>query len=129
MMAHTTGPLQAALGELVIDEINHMTKFWGFGRWAYADACLSKNVMTLGRAMVQKLSQPQLQGSLVHTLGRMQGELAWAHWTPVHRLTFVYTLQQVMQVLYRWDHTLTRDHLDTLFGPHGSRPDGHGHRA
>ncbi|MGB3138637.1 MAG: hypothetical protein WBB18_17640 [Nodosilinea sp.] len=32
MMAYTTGPLQAALRELLIDEVNHMTKFWGFGR-------------------------------------------------------------------------------------------------
>lgn len=51
IMAHTTGPLQAALGELLIDEVNHMTKFWGFGVWAYPDSSLGKISRTLYQAM------------------------------------------------------------------------------
>ena len=42
MMAHTTGQLQAVLEELLKDEVNHMTKFWGFGLWAYPDSSFSK---------------------------------------------------------------------------------------
>ncbi|MEL6816536.1 MAG: ferritin-like domain-containing protein [Cyanobacteria bacterium J06598_3] len=38
MMAHTTGELQQVLQELLMDEVNHMTKFWGFGCWAYPEA-------------------------------------------------------------------------------------------
>ncbi|MBE9111747.1 ferritin-like domain-containing protein, partial [Nodosilinea sp. LEGE 07298] len=89
MMAYTTGPLQAVLGELLIDEVNHMTKFWGFGRWAYPETNLRMIVGTLSQAMVQKWRQPNLQGSLIHTLRRMTAELAWGQWNVSHRLTFL----------------------------------------
>ncbi|MBD2114306.1 MULTISPECIES: ferritin-like domain-containing protein [Cyanophyceae] len=118
MMAYTTGPLQAALGELLIDEINHMTKFWGFGRWAYPDTGLGMIAGTLAHAMVKKWQQPQLQGSLIHTLRRMTAELAWGQWSHNHRLTFLYTFDQVMRVLWQWDRSLTQPYLKELFGPH-----------
>ena len=38
ILTQTTGALQQVLRELLIDEINHMTKFWGFGCWAYPEA-------------------------------------------------------------------------------------------
>ncbi|MFQ4136585.1 ferritin-like domain-containing protein [Nodosilinea sp. PGN35] len=117
MMAHTTGPLQAVLGELLVDEINHMTKFWGFGRWAYPETGLAMVGSTLAQAMVQKLRHPQLQGSLLHTLRRMQDELAWPRWSMGNRLTFLYTLDQVMRVLWRWERSLTPTYLEQLFGP------------
>lgn len=117
MMAYTTGPLQAVLGELLVDEINHMTKFWGFGRWAYPETSLGMMVSTLSQAMVQKWRQPNLQGSLIHTLRRMTAELAWERWNLSHRLTFLYAFDQVMRVLWRWDRTLTPPHLEQLFGP------------
>ncbi|MBD2229957.1 hypothetical protein [Phormidium tenue] len=116
MMAYTTGPLQAALGELVIDEINHMTKFWGFGRWAYPNSGLGMMAGTLTHAMVKKWRQPQLQGSLIHTLRRMTAELAWEQWSLSHRLTFLYTFDQVMRVLWRWERSLTQPYLEELFG-------------
>lgn len=117
LMAHTTGPLQAVLAELVRDELNHLTKFWGFGRWAYPQAGLGQVVTTLGKALVQKWRNPQLQGSLAHTLRRMMGELGWEHWSAVNRLTFLHTLDQVMRVLWRWDRQLSQDALNQLFGP------------
>lgn len=116
LMAYTTGPLQAVLRELLVDEINHMTKFWGFGRWAYPEAGLGQVAGTLTRAMVKKLRQPQLQGSLLHTLRRMAGELGWHQWQPSHRLTFLYAADQVMRVLWQWDRTLTREYLEGLLG-------------
>ncbi|PZV09965.1 MAG: hypothetical protein DCF32_00920 [Leptolyngbya sp.] len=118
MMAYTTGPLQAALGELLIDEINHMTKFWGFGRWAYPNSGLGMMVGTLTHAMVKKWRQPQLQGSLIHTLRRMTAELAWEQWSLSHRLTFLYAFDQVMRVLWQWERSLTPAYLTELFGPH-----------
>ncbi|MBD2107602.1 ferritin-like domain-containing protein [Nodosilinea sp. FACHB-13] len=120
MMAYTTGPLQAALGELLIDEINHMTKFWGFGRWAYPDTGLGMIAGTLTHAMVKKWQQPCLQGSLIHTLRRMTAELAWRQWSLSHRLTFLYTFDQVMRVLWQWDRSLTQPYLEELFGQHPS---------
>lgn len=119
MMVYTTGPLQAVLGELLIDEINHMTKFWGFGRWAYPHTGLHTITLTLGQAMVQKLRNPQLQGSLWHTLRRMMAELSWADWSPTQRLTLIYSFDQVMRVLWRWDATLSRAYLDSVLGPAG----------
>ena len=47
LMAHTTGALQDVLEELAQDEINHMTKFWGFGVWTFPDTGLMRIVRTL----------------------------------------------------------------------------------
>ncbi|HEY9735319.1 MAG TPA: ferritin-like domain-containing protein [Trichocoleus sp.] len=116
MMAHTTGPLQQVLGELLVDEINHMTKFWGFGVWAYPDVSLSKNLRVLSYALVKKMRCRQLQGSLLHTLRRMMNVLAWQEWSHGNRLSFLYTLDQVMRVLWRWHGTLTPSYLEDLFG-------------
>jgi hypothetical protein len=35
LMAHSTGALRNLIEELLRDEVNHMTKFLGFGLWAY----------------------------------------------------------------------------------------------
>jgi hypothetical protein len=105
----------------IIDEINHMTKFWGFGMWAYPDSSLVKVGQTLGKAMVRKFRDRTSQGSLLHTLRRMMDELAWEQWSSAHRLTFLYTLDQVMQVLWNWHQELIPDYLETLFGKHPYR--------
>jgi hypothetical protein len=49
LMAHTTGALQDVLEELAQDEVNHMTKFWGFGVWAFPDTGL----MRIGRTLIK----------------------------------------------------------------------------
>ena len=116
MMAHSTGALQAVLAELLIDEINHMTKFWGFGMWAYPDSSFVKIGQTLSRAMVRKLCDRTTQGSLLHTLRRMMNELAWEHWSWANQLTFLYTLDQVIKSLCQWNQSLTPLYLDSLFG-------------
>jgi len=38
LMSHSTGTLQQVLGELLQDEVNHLTKFWGMGMWLYPNA-------------------------------------------------------------------------------------------
>lgn len=116
MMAHTTGALQSVLAELLIDEINHMTKFWGYGMWIYPDSSPWKISHTLHRAMLRKLCHRQTQGSLIHTLRRMMQELAWEHWSLANRLTFIYTLDQVIKVLWHWNRSLTPAYLESLFG-------------
>ena len=117
MMAHTTGALQAVLAELLVDEVNHMTKFWGFGMWAYPESSLIKIGQTLSKAMLRKFRYRDTQGSLLHTLHRMQNELAWNQWSPLNRLTFLYTFDQVIKILWRWHHIcLTPNYLDSLFG-------------
>jgi AcrR family transcriptional regulator len=126
MMAHCHGPLQTVLSELLVDEINHMTKFWGFGRWAYPQASVATVGHTLTQALVRKLRRPSTQGSLAHTLRRMASELGWSHWSWQQRTTFIYTLDQVMRRLWQWNRTLTPEYLNGLFGP-GPSPDPLGH--
>ena len=118
MMAHTTGALQSVLAELVMDEVNHMTKFWGFGMWAYQDSSPLKIGQTLSRAMLRKFRCRDTQGSLLHTLRRMMGELAWEQWSMANRLTFLYTMDQVMKSLWCWNRGLTPGYLESLFGRH-----------
>jgi hypothetical protein len=36
LMAHSTGALQQAIAQPLQDEVNHLAKFWGFSRWAFA---------------------------------------------------------------------------------------------
>ncbi|MDB9528370.1 hypothetical protein PN498_20430 [Oscillatoria sp. CS-180] len=126
MMAHSTGALQTVLAELLIDEINHMTKFWGFGMWAYPDSSAWTMGKTMSRALWTKLRDRQTQGSLLHTLRRMMTELAWQQWSPTNRMTLLYTFDQVIKPLWRWNQTLTPAYLDSLFGPHqtGIHQDG-----
>ena len=116
MMAYSTGALQTVLAELLIDEINHMTKFWGFGLWAYPDSSGLKIGQTLGKAMVRQRRDRATQGSLLHTLRRMMDELAWHRWSATHRLTFLYALEQVLKPLLTWNRHLTPTYLNSLLG-------------
>lgn len=56
LMAHTTGALQQVFAELVQDEINHMTKFWGFGVWLFPESYLTRIYRSLCRFIVQQKS-------------------------------------------------------------------------
>ena len=118
MMAHSTGSLQAVLEELLKDEINHMTKFWGFGMWAYPNSGLIRIVYTLAQAMQQKRIDRTAQGSLIHTLRRMKQVLNWPAWSPTNKTTFLLTFDRVMRKLWRWNASLTPNYLTELFGEH-----------
>lgn len=118
MMAHTTGTLQAALAELLIDEVNHMTKFWGFGMWAYPDSSLVKVGQTMGRALLGKVRRRETQGSLLHTVQRMKNELAWSQWSLANQFTFLYAFDQVIKALWCWHQELTPAYLESLFNKH-----------
>lgn len=116
LMAHSTGALQAVLEELTLDEINHMTKFWGFGTWAYPQTSL----LAVGRSLLQssrgKLRYQRDRSSLIGTLDRMTQVLHWSDWTWSNRASFSFTAWHTMQQLWRWHATLTPDYLNDLFG-------------
>ncbi|MEO0375786.1 MAG: ferritin-like domain-containing protein, partial [Cyanobacteria bacterium P01_A01_bin.17] len=117
LMAHSTGPLQAILAELLRDEINHMTKFWGFGLWAYPDASALTIVKTLVGAAIGKLFRRQhAQASLIHTLRRMAQVLHWSAWSWGNKLTFMWTFLVVLLRLWRWSSSLTPAYLKSLLG-------------
>ncbi len=119
MMAHTTGALQAVLAELLIDEVNHMTKFWGFGQWAYPNSSGFQLGQTLFSALREKWQEPAIQGSLLHTLWRMTKELHWSEWAFTNQTTLMYTFGRVMQRLLQWHRQLTPEYLCTCLGEPG----------
>ncbi|PZD73820.1 hypothetical protein C1752_01741 [Acaryochloris thomasi RCC1774] len=117
LMAHSTGPLQVAIAEMLRDEVNHMTKFWGFGLWAYPDSSILKVVKTLVGAALGKLCRRQpSQASLIHTLRRMAQVLHWSAWSWGNKLTFTWTFMVVLLRLWRWSWSLTPAYLKSLLG-------------
>ncbi|AFY33580.1 hypothetical protein [Calothrix sp. PCC 7507] len=112
LMAHTIGPLQDVLEELAQDEINHMTKFWGFGVWAFPDTGL----MRIGRTLIKTRSQNYQRNNLMRTLRRMMGTLNWSAWSLTNKTTLLFTLTYTMRRLWSWNNSLTPEYLQDLFG-------------
>jgi hypothetical protein len=94
-MAHTTGALQDVLEELAQDEINHMTKFWGFGVWTFPDTGL----MRIGRTLIKTRSQNYQRNNLMRTLRRMMGTLNWNAWSLNNKTTLLFTFAYTMHRL------------------------------
>jgi hypothetical protein len=120
LMAHSTGPLQAVLEELLLDEINHMTKFWGFGRWLFPEASGLKVLQTLSLSAFQKLWKQERHSSLLHTLRRMAQALHWEAWSWRNQASFVWTFAIALRHLQAWHKTLTPEYLQGWLGdrPH-----------
>ncbi|NEQ28817.1 MAG: ferritin-like domain-containing protein [Microcoleus sp. SIO2G3] len=116
LMAHTTGSLQAVLDELVLDEINHMAKFWGFGVWAYPNSSLTRISWTLLRTMKGRMSYQRDRSSLVGTLDRMTTVLGWQTWSVTNRWTFALTCLHALRLLNRWNRNLSQAFLQDLLG-------------
>ena len=112
LMAHTTGALQDVLEELAQDEINHMTKFWGFGVWAFPDTGL----MRVGRTLIKTRSQNYQRNNLMRTLRRMMATLNWNAWSLTNKTTLLFTFTYTMRRLWNWNNSLTSEYLQDLFG-------------
>ncbi|BAY77644.1 hypothetical protein NIES25_41110 [Nostoc linckia NIES-25] len=111
LMAHTTGALHDVLEELAQDEINHMTKFWGFGVWAFPDTGLIR----IGRTLIKTRSQNYQRNNLIRTLRRMMATLNWNAWSLTNKTTLLFTFTHTMHRLWTWNNTLTPKYLQTLF--------------
>ena len=117
LMAHTTGPLQAVLEEVTQDEINHMTKFWGFGIWAFPESSRNQICLTLLQTMKgQGFTYSRSQSSLVGTIHRMMSVLSWQSWSWTNKATFAFTCTRTLQRLLSWSKSLTPEYLHELFG-------------
>jgi hypothetical protein len=116
LMAHSTGPLQAVLEEMLIDEINHMTKFWGFGRWLFPEASGLKVLQTLSSSALQKLWKREKHSSLLHTLHRMAQVLHWEAWSWRNKVSFIWAFGIALLQLRLWQKTITPKSLQELFG-------------
>jgi hypothetical protein len=116
LMGHSTGMLRQALGELVQDEVNHLTKFWGFGVWLYPQPQGCRFIYSC-----QQLFPYQSPGnSLLKTYRRMMSVLHWNEWKWQHRNEIIQTFYLVMKILLVWHKSLNSTDLDRLFGtsPH-----------
>ena len=125
-MVHTTETLQQVFAELVQDEINHMTKFWGFGVWLFPESYPSKIRRTLSEAIAfKKLTQQNHLRSTAHlnrTFQRMMGVLYWNSWSLSNKAELFYTFISVLHRLWRWNSSLTSEYLQQLLGQRrGSR--------
>jgi hypothetical protein len=112
LMAHSTGVLQDVLEELVQDEINHMTKFWGFGVWAFPDTSLVR----VGRTLMKTRHQNYKRNNLLRTLKRMMGTLKWNDWSLSNQASLIFTFIYAMRRLWIWHSSLTPEYLQELFG-------------
>ncbi len=112
LMGHSTGMLRQILGELVTDEVNHLTKFWGFGVWLYPQPQGSRFIYSCQ----QLLSHRSHGNNLLKTYRRMMSVLHWHEWKWQHRREIIYTFYLVMHQLLIWHQTLSIADLEHLFG-------------
>lgn len=119
LMAQTTGTLQQVFAELLQDEINHMTKFWGSGLWLFPESYLSRIKSSVRQIFIRKkatqTSHIQSTLHLFRTFGRMMGVLNWKGWSWQNRLELVYTFSKVLHLLWGWSKNLTPEYLQQLF--------------
>jgi hypothetical protein len=116
LMGHSTGMLRQTLGELLLDEVNHLTKFWGFGVWLYPQPQGCRFIYSC-----QQLLPHQSHGnSLLKTYRRMMSVLHWNEWNWQHRIEIIQTFYLVMKLLLVWHKSLNSADLNRLFGtsPH-----------
>ncbi|MEE3718738.1 ferritin-like domain-containing protein [Tumidithrix elongata RA019] len=127
LVAHSTDALQQVLVEILLDEINHMTKFFGFGIWAFAESSGDRLKDSLNRILTnygQSRSQvtqstkqiPNPSVEIYRTFGRVMELLDWQTWHPISKLELTYTFLRVMHRLWRWRSTLTPEYLQGLLG-------------
>ena len=102
LMSRTTGTIQQVIGELLEDEINHMSKFWGFGKWLYPSSLHSQN---------------PLKGlkHLATTMNRMTRVLHWDSWAMAHKIELIYSFSCVLRQMWSWSNSLTLDYLQSIF--------------
>ena len=104
LMAHTKATLQQVSGELLQDEINHMTKFFGFGLWLFPRRSTPASPL-------QSITR------LNRTFRRLMKVLDWDEWSWLNKMELVYTFICVGYRLWRWNSILTSEYLQQLFGP------------
>jgi DNA-binding transcriptional MerR regulator len=111
LMAHSTGELQRVIAQPLQDEVNHLAKFWGFSRWAFAHSYLqqlsgsSRNLVSL----IQHHKDERTQGD-----DFLHETLKLSQIPRVAELGF--TFMRVMVRLRAWNRELSPSYLRHLFG-------------
>ncbi|MDJ0726793.1 MAG: ferritin-like domain-containing protein [Prochloraceae cyanobacterium] len=116
LMSQTSGTIQQVFSELLQDEINHMTKFLGFGVWLFPKFKFRNLSSSTAANKLSKKTQFQFLANLSSTFRRMMGVLHWHDWSIAHKLELIYTFIRVFSCLLSWHRTLTREYLEKILG-------------
>jgi hypothetical protein len=112
LMGHSTGAVRQVLAEMLQDEINHLTKFWGFGIWLYPYPKGQRFI----HSCRQLLPRKSPTGNLLKTYRRMMSVLHWDKWNLQHRWQMILTFYLVITRLLTWHHRQNADTLVQIFG-------------
>lgn len=120
LMAHTTGTTQQVLGELLQDEINHLTKFWGMGMWLYpngGEQLISYLLSQINTILpVSYESKIKSSANIQSTLQHMMSVLNWQSWSVLHQGELIYTFIWILKRIWHWSGQLTPEYLHSCCG-------------
>ncbi|MBE9047557.1 hypothetical protein IQ255_24665 [Pleurocapsales cyanobacterium LEGE 10410] len=117
LMSHTTGSIQQVLAELLQDEVNHLTKFWGMGMWLYPDAAeqliryLLSQIHTILPLSYETTLRPE--SNLKSTFKRTMAVLNWQSWSALSRGELIYTFMLILKRMWYWSGQLTPEYLQS----------------
>ena len=110
-MSHTTGEIQQVFQEILQDEINHLTKFWGFGLWLYSN----KDTVITDKSKSGVNCHRSYMSRLISTFRRMMTVLHWDSWTAIDKIELIYTFICVFQCMQSWSNNMTAINLQQIF--------------
>ena len=113
LMSHTTGTLQQVLGELLEDEIDRLTKFWGMGMWLYPDGTeqLIRYLLSEIHTILPVSYESKRRSSIKSTFERMMLVLNWQSWSVLSKGELIYTFIWVLKRMCYWSSQLTPEYI------------------
>jgi hypothetical protein len=111
LMAHSTGALQQAIAQPLQDEVNHLAKFWGFSRWAFASSYgqqLQGSMLNLVTLVQHHQAERTHANDLI---GQYYGIKALSN-----SIELAFSLMRVVVRLRRWNGELSSSFLKHLLG-------------
>jgi hypothetical protein len=111
LMAHSTGALQQAIAQPLQDEVNHLAKFWGFSRWAFA-ASYWQQCNDVSKSLFSIILHQQQE----RTHGEDLGQKLFAAEELVHGIELAFVFTRIMVQLRAWQPELSNSFLRHLLG-------------
>lgn len=114
LMARTTGSIQQVFQELLLDNISHLAKFWGFGKWLYLD----RDYLGLKKKTNNHSSQHDSLKAIANITAivkQIMKVLQWESWNDTYKIELIYTFTAVWQQMWTWNNSLTSEYLTVLF--------------
>lgn len=117
LMARSTGELQQVFQEILQDEINHLSKFWGFGLWLYSHSTFTQNKPNTNPTITKNQFTSYHRHSfsrLKNTLFHMMNVLAWNDWTSIAKIELIYTFILIWQRMHDWSTNFSPTYLKEI---------------